>query len=44
MPHYLPFNEVVLELTDGMGNPMKLNQGNNVAVFLAVFHFREKKV
>ena len=29
MPHYLPlrsssFNEVVLELTDGMGNLMKL--------------------
>ena len=43
VPHYLPlrsssFNEVVLELTDGMGNSMKFNQGNNVAVF----HFRKK--
>ena len=43
VPHYLPlrsssFNEVVLELTDSMGNPMKFNQGNSVAVF----HFREK--
>ena len=42
--HYLPlrsssFNEVVLELTDGMGNSMKFNQGNSVAVF----HFRENK-
>ena len=38
VPHYLPlrsssFNEVVLELTNGMGNPMKFNQGNSVAVF-----------
>ena len=45
VPHYLPlrsssFNEVVLELTDGMGNSMKFNQGNSVAVF----HFRKKKV
>ena len=44
MPHYLPlrsssFNEVVLELTDGMGNSMKFNQGNSVAVF----HFKKKK-
>ena len=44
VPHYLPlrsssFNEVVLELTDGMGNSMKFNQGNSVAVF----HFRKKK-
>ena len=43
VPHYLPlrsnsFNEVVLELTDGMGNPMKFNQGNSVGVF----HFRKK--
>ena len=43
VPHYLPlrlssFNEVVLELTDGMGNSMKFNQGNSVAVF----HFRKK--
>ena len=43
--HYLPlrsssFNEVVLELTDGMGNSIKFNQGNSVAVF----HFRKKKV
>ena len=43
VPHYLPlrsssFNEVVLELTDDMGNPMKFNQGNSVAVF----HFRKK--
>ena len=42
--NYLPlrsssFNEVVLELTDGMGNPMKFNQGNSVTVF----HFRKKK-
>ena len=42
--HYLPlrsssFNEVVLELTDDMGNSMKFNQGNSVAVF----HFRKKK-
>ena len=45
VPHYLPsrsssFNEVVLELTDGMGNSMKFNQGNSVAVF----HFRKKNV
>ena len=44
VPHYLPlrsssFNEVVLELTDGMGISMKFNQGNSVAVF----HFRKKK-
>ena len=44
VPHYLPlrsssFNEVVLELTDGMGNSMKFNQGNSVAVF----HFRNKE-
>ena len=44
VPHYLPlrsssFNEVVLELTDGMGNSMKFNQGNSVAVF----HFKKKK-
>ena len=44
VPYYLPlrlgsFNEVVLELTDGIGNSMKFNQGNSVAVF----HFREKK-
>ena len=43
VPHYLPFrsssfNEVVLEITDGMGNSMKFNQGNNVAVF----HFKTK--
>ena len=43
VPHYLhlrssSFNEVVLELTDGMGTPMKFNQGNGVAVF----HFRKK--
>ena len=43
VPHYLPlrsnsFNEVVLELTDGMGNPMKSYQGNCVGVF----HFRKK--
>ena len=43
VPHYLPlrsssFNEVVLESTDGMGNSMKFNQGNSVAVF----HFRKK--
>ena len=42
--HYLPlrsssFNEVVLELTDGMGNSMKFNQGNSVAVF----HFKKKR-
>ena len=45
VPHYLPlrsspFNEVVLELTDGMGNPMKFNQGNSVVVF----HFRKKSM
>ena len=45
VPRYLPlrsssFNEVVLELTDGMGSSMKFNQGNSVAVF----HFRKKKV
>ena len=44
VPHYLPlrsssFNEVVLELTDGMRNSMKFNQGNSVAVF----HFKKKK-
>ena len=44
VPHYLPLrsssqNEVVLEITDGMGNSMKFNQGNSVAVF----HFRKKK-
>ena len=44
VPHYLPlrsscFNEVVLELTDGMGNSMKLNEGNSVAVF----HFKKKR-
>ena len=44
VPHYLPlrsssFNEVVLELTDGMGNPMKFNQGNSVVVF----HFKKKR-
>ena len=43
MPHYLPlrsssFNEVVLELTDGMDNSMKFNQGNSVVVF----HIRKK--
>ena len=43
VPHYLPlisssFNEVVLELTDGMGNTMKFNEDNSVAVF----HFRKK--
>ena len=43
--HYLPlrsssFNEVVVELTDGMGNPIKFNQGNSVAVF----HFRKKSM
>ena len=43
VPHYLPLrsscsNEVVLELTDGMGNSMKFNQGNSVAVF----HFKKK--
>ena len=45
VPHYLllrssSFNEVVLELTHGMGNPMKFNQGNSVAVF----HFRKKSM
>ena len=44
VPHYLPlrsssFNEVVLELTDGMGNSMKFIQGNSVAVF----HFKKKR-
>ena len=44
VPHYLPlrsssFNEVVLELTDGMGNSIKSNQGNSVAVF----HFKKKR-
>ena len=44
VPHYLPlrsssFNEVVLELTDGMGNSMKFNQGNSVAVF----HFKKER-
>ena len=44
VPHYLPlksssFNEVLLELTDGMGNSMKFNQGNSVAVF----HFKKKR-
>ena len=44
VPHYLPlrsssFNEVVLELTDGMGNSMKFNQGNSVGCI----HFRKKK-
>ena len=44
VPHYLPlrsssFNEVVLELTDGMGNSMKFNQGNS----MAVFHFKKKR-
>ena len=44
VPHYLPlrsscFNEVVLELTDGMGNSMKFNQGNSVTVF----HFKKKR-
>ena len=43
VPHYLPlrsssFNEVVLEL-DGMGNSMKFNQGNS----MAVFHFKKKR-
>ena len=43
VPHYLPlrsssFNEVLLKLTDGMGNSMKFNQGNSVAVF----HFKKK--
>ena len=42
--HYLPlrsssFNELILELTDGMGNSMKFNQGNSVAVF----HFKKKR-
>ena len=45
VPHYLPlrsssFNEVVLELTDGMGNPMEFNKGNSVVVF----HFRKKSI
>ena len=44
VPHYLPlrsssFNEVVLVLTDGMGNSMKFNQSNSVAVF----HFKKKR-
>ena len=44
VPHYLPlrsssFNEVVLELTDVMGNSMKFNQGNSVAIF----HFKKKR-
>ena len=44
VPHYLPlrsssFNEVVLKLTDGMGNSMKFNQGNSVTVF----HFKKKR-
>ena len=44
VPHYLPlrssfFNEVVLELTDGMGDSMKFNQGNSVTVF----HFKKKR-
>ena len=44
VPHYLPlrsnsFNEVVLELTDGMSNSMKFNQGGSVAVF----HFKKKR-
>ena len=44
VPHYLPlrlssFNEVEVNLTDGMGNSMKFNQGNTVAVF----HFKKKK-
>ena len=44
VPNYLPlrsssFNEVELELTDGMGNSMKFNQGNSVAVF----HFKKKR-
>ena len=43
VPRYLrlrssSFNKVVLELTDGMGNSMKFNQGNSVAVF----HFKKK--
>ena len=43
VPNYLPlrsssFNEVILELTDDMGNSMKFNQGNSVAVF----HFKKK--
>ena len=43
VPHYLPlrsgsFNEVVVNLTDGMANSMKLNQGNSVDVF----HFKKK--
>ena len=45
VPHYLPlrsssFNKVVLQLTDGMGNFMKFNQGNSVVVF----HFRKKNI
>ena len=44
VPHYLPlrsgsFNEVVVKLTDGMGNSMEFNQGNSVAVF----HFKKKR-
>ena len=44
VPHYLPlrsgsFNEVVVSFTDAMGNSMKFNQGNSVAVF----HFKKKK-
>ena len=40
VPHYLPlrsgsFNEVVVSLTDAMGNSMKFNQGNSVAVFIS---------
>ena len=43
--NYLPlrsssFNEVEQELTDGMGNPMKFNQGKSVAIF----HFRKKSM
>ena len=43
VPHYLPlrsssFKKVVLELTDGMDDSMKFNEGNSVAVF----HFRKK--
>ena len=38
VPHYLPlrsssFNKVVLELTDGMGNSMKFNQGNSCLLY-----------
>ena len=44
VPHHLllrsgSFNEVVLKLTDGMGNSMKFNQGNSVDVF----HFKKKR-